>query len=292
MDLPLAFAFTAGLVATLNPCGFAMLPAYLGYFLGLDEAGEAPAAVRAAHALRVGSVVSLGFLAVFGIAGLLIATGVRVVIDALPWIALIVGAALVVVGTRVALGHPLRLRLPTAGSGPARDDLGGMIGFGVSYAVASLSCTLPVFLVVVAGSIPRLGIVGGLVTFLVYGAGMAVLLLAVTVAIAFGKQALIGHLRRASAHVGRVAGGILALAGIYIVVFWVTTLRTSGASQLAIVRGVEGLSSRAVNAVSAHVGAVSVAIISVVFVAAAAAWWSRRRSPQAEGSRARRTARR
>ena len=34
----LTFAFTAGLVATINPCGFAMLPAYLSYFLWTEEA--------------------------------------------------------------------------------------------------------------------------------------------------------------------------------------------------------------------------------------------------------------
>ena len=38
MDARLALAFSAGMVATVNPCGFALLPAYLSYFLGLEEA--------------------------------------------------------------------------------------------------------------------------------------------------------------------------------------------------------------------------------------------------------------
>ena len=33
----LAFPFAAGLVAAFNPCGFAMLPTYLTYFLGLED---------------------------------------------------------------------------------------------------------------------------------------------------------------------------------------------------------------------------------------------------------------
>ena len=37
-------AFAAGMVSTINPCGFAMLPAYLSYFLGLEgKGGEATA---------------------------------------------------------------------------------------------------------------------------------------------------------------------------------------------------------------------------------------------------------
>jgi len=37
IDAPLAFAFGAGMVATVNPCGFAMLPAYLSFFLGIED---------------------------------------------------------------------------------------------------------------------------------------------------------------------------------------------------------------------------------------------------------------
>ena len=36
IDGAFAYALTAGMVATVNPCGFAMLPAYLSYFLGVE----------------------------------------------------------------------------------------------------------------------------------------------------------------------------------------------------------------------------------------------------------------
>ncbi len=35
--LPLGFAFTAGMATAANPCGFAMLPAYLSLYLGTSE---------------------------------------------------------------------------------------------------------------------------------------------------------------------------------------------------------------------------------------------------------------
>ncbi len=34
---PFALALTAGMAATVNPCGFALLPAYLSAFIGLDD---------------------------------------------------------------------------------------------------------------------------------------------------------------------------------------------------------------------------------------------------------------
>ena len=81
MEIPFALAFSAGLVATINPCGFAMLPAYLSYFMGLDDdqAARTSAAGGVGRGLVVGAVVSAGFLAVFGLAGILITAGSR------PW---------------------------------------------------------------------------------------------------------------------------------------------------------------------------------------------------------------
>jgi cytochrome c-type biogenesis protein len=269
MEVPFAFAFTAGLVATLNPCGFAMLPAYLSYFMGLDEAADRPAARRGTQALKVGGVVSAGFLLVFGLAGILITAGVQAVVDALPWVALLVGVGVVVLGLLLLTGRDLLVALPKVSRAPSGRGLRGVFWFGVSYAVASLSCTLPVFLVVVAGTIPQLGFVAGVATFLIYGAGMSALLLLITLALAFGKHAVVARLRRGSAAVGRIAGGILVLAGGYIVFFWASTLAGDGLEQPAAIQSVEQLSARAVNAtadLAVPIGIVAATAVLVVVV--------------------------
>ncbi|MPY81574.1 MAG: cytochrome c biogenesis protein CcdA, partial [Actinophytocola sp.] len=98
-NAPFLLAFTGGLVATVNPCGFAMLPAYLSFFLGLTDGEEVPDRVTAiARALRVGLTVTVGFVVVFGAAGLLLSAGARALTSALPWAALIVGAGVVALG--------------------------------------------------------------------------------------------------------------------------------------------------------------------------------------------------
>jgi hypothetical protein len=114
--------------------------------------------------------------------------------------------------------------------------------FGLSYAVASLSCTLPIFLVVVAGTIPQLGFVSGVLTFLVYGLGMSMLLVVVTLALAFGKRPgrLVATLVAARQPRQR---RILVVAGAYIVWFWATTLASGGLEQSGAVVAVERMSS-------------------------------------------------
>src|SRR3546814_15394402 len=71
IDAPLAIAFASGMLATVNPCGFAMLPAYLGFFLG-QEGGDRDVRASVRRPLGVGLSVSAGFPLVFSIVGLAI----------------------------------------------------------------------------------------------------------------------------------------------------------------------------------------------------------------------------
>ena len=60
-------AFVAGMVAAFNPCGFAMLPAYLTLVIDPQNNGQLTAVRRA---LAATASMALGFLVVFGSFGL------------------------------------------------------------------------------------------------------------------------------------------------------------------------------------------------------------------------------
>ena len=244
---PFAIAFGAGLVATMNPCGFAMLPAYLSYFMGLNDDEETNRASSLRRALVIGGVMSGAFLLVFGLFGLLITAGFRTVIDWIPFIALGIGGLIVVLGIAMLFGYELTVSLPKAKSGKKGKGLRGVFGFGLSYSVASLSCTLPVFLAVVATQLTAASFVSGVATFLVYGVGMSIMLVGVTVALALGKQRVVRMLRSSARYINRVSGAVLVIAGSYIVWFWGTNL-SQGAESLGdqgAFRFVETLSQRA-----------------------------------------------
>ena len=91
----LLLAFSTGMVATINPCGFAMLPAYLSYFLGLDDRSDTPRA-GVLRALAVGLSVSAGFLVVFFLLGVPFAAVRRAPWFSanLPWVTVAVGLLL------------------------------------------------------------------------------------------------------------------------------------------------------------------------------------------------------
>lgn len=222
IEAPFALALTAGMVATVNPCGFAMLPAYLSYFLGTEGQtgegleGEDDAQAGVLRAVAVGGVVTLGFLLVFGTVGLAVSHLSISINRFLPWVTLVIGVGLVILGIAMLAGFELVVRLPKLERGGTTRGLGSMLVFGISYAVASLSCTLPPFLAVTATTFSQLNYVSGVSVFLAYGLGMGLVLTVLTVAIALARVSIVGHLRRALPYVNRISGGLLVLAGAYL----------------------------------------------------------------------------
>ena len=203
LDAPFAFAFAAGAVAAFNPCGFALLPAYLSYFLGADQEHHGGSAGALGRAVRVSAAVSVGFAAVFGVAGIAITQASITVQRFTPWVSLVIGAAMVPMGVAMARGWQPKVSLPslrrTRPEGRARDDrgLGAMVGFGASFATVSLSCTIPAFLVAVASTFEQNDPASGLAVFGAYTAGMAAVLGALTVALALARGAFVARLRGA-----------------------------------------------------------------------------------------------
>lgn len=225
IDAPYAYAFTVGMVATVNPCGFAMLPAYLGFFLGSEDPVERDMLSSLLRALVVGAAVSAGFLSLFAVVGLIF-SGTSVFFHVSPWLTVIIGLALIGVGMAMALGWSPSFLLPRLDKGGRDRTLWSMFLFGLSYAVASLSCTLPVFSSVVASAFTRDSFGSGLATFGAYGLGMALLLMVLTVTLALARQGLSRTLRRALPYVHRVSGVIMALVGIYLAWYGVFEIRT------------------------------------------------------------------
>src|SRR6266571_9546163 len=63
--LPFGYAFAAGMVATVNPCGVLLLPSLAAYYLQRDDAREEATWQRAGRALLLSVMATLGFVTVF-----------------------------------------------------------------------------------------------------------------------------------------------------------------------------------------------------------------------------------
>ena len=169
----LGLAFAAGLVAALNPCGFALLPGYLTLVIGDSNPGRSAAVLRAA---AVTVVMTLGFVAVFAAFGALAIPLASRIQRYLPVVTVLVGIALVGVGGWLLSGRslPIPAMSPSHRLAPGT-RLGSMFGYGVAYAVVSLSCTVGPFLAVTTAAV-NTGTPGGVVAiYLGYAAGFALI---------------------------------------------------------------------------------------------------------------------
>lgn len=241
------FAFSAGVVATVNPCGFAMLPSFLAFYLGDADGAAAERGLlsRATSGFAVGLVLSAAFASVFVAAGVVVSIGVRELLHVVPWVAAGIGVVLLALGVAMLAGRHIgltaagRLRV---GSGASRGYRRVAL-FGVGYALASLSCTLAIFLVVVGQASAVGSLLGMVAVFAAFAAGAATVLVAVCLSAALARGALVRALRRALPLVNRVAGGLLALTGAYLLVYWLPLLLDKGSTGTDLVLINERISS-------------------------------------------------
>ncbi|MBU1801954.1 MAG: cytochrome c biogenesis protein CcdA [Actinobacteria bacterium] len=248
----LTLAFTAGGLAALNPCGFALLPAYLSLVVLPQEsaiavASPTPGAASSGGATmtavrRSGAAVSravvatllmtAGFVLVFGAFGLLVqplASGVQ---EYLPYVTAATGVLLAAVGGYLVSGREVRLPAihlrRAAGNGAL-----ATFGYGVVYAVASLTCTVGPFLAIVVTSLRSDEFVDGLALFVTYAAGMGAVVGVAAVAVALASGAFVGGLRKAGQWLPRVTGALLLAVGLYVAWYGVWEVRVLGGADPA-----------------------------------------------------------
>jgi cytochrome c biogenesis protein CcdA len=236
----IGLAFAAGLVAALNPCGFAMLPAYLLLVVRGQQSGEPSAAPRGlasvGRALAATVGMALGFLTVFGLFGALTISAATTVQRYLPYATVVIGVVLVALGIWLLSGRELTALTPRP-LGPRwaptvrlRSRIVGMYGYGVSYAIASLSCTIGPFLAVTAAGFRGGSIVIGVAIYLAYVAGLTLIVGVLAIAAVTASSALADRLRRILPFVNRISGALLVLVGLYVAYYGVYELRLFNAS--------------------------------------------------------------
>lgn len=266
----LSLALGAGLLAAVNPCGFALLPAYLSAFVLGDSATSQGVAVL--RALRATLALTLGFGAVFLGFGLLILPVAASVQAYLPVFTVVLGVALALAGAWVAAGRKLpQLRLPrrSAKTGkPLTASWPAMTGFGASYAIASLGCTLAPFLAVVLTSFRTGNAAAGTVLFLAYAAGMGLTVGVAATAVALARRGVVSSMRRASGVAPRLGGAVLAVAGAYVAWYGAWELRVlhSGAGADPVVTAAASI-QQWLSTQTQQAGALGLALVLALLVA-------------------------
>jgi cytochrome c-type biogenesis protein len=228
--LPFGYAFGAGMVSAVNPCGFALLPVYLTLYLGADDSRFRSQSLflRLLKAFWIALVVASGFALLFGIFGLIVSAGGTFLMEIMPWLTVVVGLLLMLLGAWMLFGHTLSLHFVVNLAGkigdPREMSVFGFFLFGLAFGATSLGCTLPIFLMVIGNSLTAGDFTTGSIQFFSYILGMGSVLQILTLGIAVVKEGVVvGALRRMLPYVQKVSALLLLGAGGYSVFYWLST---------------------------------------------------------------------
>lgn len=159
---------------------------------------------------------------ILAIFGGIIAAGGRWLITVFPYAGVAIGGVMVLLGLWLLVTHRTIgiLAVSRVTVSPQR-NLRNVFSFGIAYAIGSLSCTLPIFLVVVGSSLASQGLASSFVQFVGYALGMGSILIAVTISAALFRGTVARWLRRVVPYVHRTSALFLVGAGAYLVYYWV-----------------------------------------------------------------------
>jgi cytochrome c biogenesis protein CcdA len=268
-------AFGAGLVAALNPCGFAMLPAYLALVVRGEDVAR-PAAVG--RAVSATAAMAVGFVMVFGGFGALTVSAASQVQRYLPYVTVLIGIVLVALGIWLLAGREIRVPggLARGARWAPTARLGSMFGYGISYAVASLSCTIGPFLAVTAAALRGDSVLGAMAVYVAYAAGFTLVVGVLALAAALASSATVDRMRRIVPYVNRISGVLLVVVGLYVGYYGLYEIRlftANGNPQDPVIAAAGRVQGAIAGWVHQHGALPWLAALAVLVIAALTAAW-------------------
>ena len=210
----LAFAFTAGVLSIFSPCGYALLPGYVSYYLGSE--------LTLRKAVVGGIACALGLTTVFSVIGVLTSSLGVILPQIIPLLDLLAGIIMIALG--LVILAQVNLPLLQMNLTPTnRTGLTGLYLFGLVYGIAGVGCSAPIFLSVLFFAVSK-GWLNGVLTLIAYSAGMGLPLVVTSVLLAEAQDALIRRISGATERIHKVSGGVLIVVGLYLLYTYIQTV--------------------------------------------------------------------
>ncbi len=266
----LSLAIVAGVLATFNPCGFALLPAYMGMIAAANEGRSKSAALIGG--LRFASGMTVGFILLFGTFGLVFAPFASAISRYLPIVTIVIGVFIVALGFWLLLGRKVGNGASLIKGWSPGESWFSQVGYGLTFAIVSLSCTFGPFLAVTGASIRSSDFFAIVFTFVAFALGMGAAVSVIAVATALTGSQVSVWLRSKSEVISKVTGSLVILAGFYVAWFGWFEWRVNSGEQIndPIIGRVTDAQAWVVNTLSADSPLV-IGLVFLIFAAAATA---------------------
>ena len=221
----MGFAFVAGVAAAFNPCGFVMLPAYIGLYLQINR--NQKISKKLLNALIISLSMTMGFTILFALFAFIVGLGAKAILySILPWMGILIGILLVILGSWLLSGNSFYTNILHNIGQKANikneDNIKTYFMFGFSYGIVSLSCTFPIFLAVIGNTLSSETLINKITQFIFYSAGMGLVVIIITFSMTIIKIDLNKKLQILSIYINKISTWLIIVAGCYIIYYWLT----------------------------------------------------------------------
>lgn len=281
------YVLLLGMVAAFNPCGFALLPAYLTVIMTRSASAQESASASLWRAVSFAGALTVGFLVVFGFFGVLFgAVNLALqgsILPVMPYVTVLLGLGLVGWGAYVARTGQMRgLGVSVTTTAPTTRWL-SQVTYGIGFGLASLTCTIGLFLVVVTQSLNATNVPSAVLPFVVYALGMSAVMMGLALIAGLVGTGVLARARRHTRTITRAGGVLMVAAGLYVGLFGLgEVLPRYGVRTLdPVVTSTLKAQSSVLTWMSQWSDAVLAATVATVVVIVAAVWWRQRTRPAA-----------
>lgn len=204
----LGLAFTAGIFAFLSPCALPLLPSYIVYYLNQRSK------VNLSQVILFAFMTLIGFLSVYTIIGIFPSVAIRFLPINSKIIQPIIGTILILIGLIYGFTNffnhiPLFNLKPLKSSNPF-----SYLVYGVGYAFASMSCSLPIFMLLIGQSI-TVKLFENITLYFFYGLGVSSILFPLTIMLYFSQDHLFNKIIESLPYIKKISSFILIISGLF-----------------------------------------------------------------------------
>lgn len=235
----ITIAIVSGFLTFLSPCGIAMVPAYISYYIGRKEkkVKKYTGYRQGFEGARYGFYAALGIISIFVLIGTIITFFSNFIKFLIPWFSMVVGVILIIVGFLMLFKKTFSLNLPIQIKNlfgkikPFRDreekssEFSRFYTFGIGYGFAVMSCTLPIFLIIIFNALNAGGILEGILIFLLYSGTTGIGMIVLSTSTALSKDFMLKKFRRIFPYIQKITAIVIILAGLYLIYYQITVNR-------------------------------------------------------------------
>ncbi len=212
------FSFMQGVVAFFAPCAVALLPGYIFAFVSRSEESQPTLSTKTIRGLKLSFLSIAGILLIYTIAGGMIIVAAQVLKVYMKWITIGMGSVLILLGLLMMLGKSFSFSI-NMNSTHQRSETAEAFVFGMAYAIGALGCLFPLFLVVATQAMAAPSAMQGASYIGAYFVGISIMMIITILLSTFARDFLMKYLRKILPYMERLTGGLLILAGLYVIYY-------------------------------------------------------------------------